>query len=385
MRLDEPEIRAALLHRDEEVRFTAVSWYSSSFSRDPSVMPAVIESARKYGPAASWRIVREAQWLVQTEGTLAELKAALEQRSSPADVREENFRFAAALVVCRAPIELIAGQFASLANLPSFPEVLRGPLEDRWRLMHATWEQAAAELVKIAERTFRYGRWNRIDCLRADAILEALARHAPQRGPAVLVLLLRRNCRRLLAWVQPFIIRLAGRMRFCSALPLLLDRLDCDNIDIRDEAELALAQIGTEEVVESIIERWPRASRRFRESACEVLERSPSERAVGFAMQRLSDAAEDGPVRLLMGHALLAQFCPGAIPLIRALLRKSEEEDYSCRLDLYYHLLAACPVMRASFPGFRARYRKAVKARWGWKSVPILADGYFEGPWAAVL
>jgi hypothetical protein len=68
--------------------------------------------------------------------------------------------------------------------------------------------------------------------------------------------------------------------------------------------------------------------------------------------------------------------------MIRALIRLTKSEGYASRLDLYYHLLAACRVMNESFPKFDSRYQKAVGASWGrGNNVPRLADEYYEGPW----
>src|SRR5207302_2567739 len=130
MRLSEQAIREALLHPDEEVRCRAICWYSESLSRDASVMPVVLESIRQYGPAASWQIMREAQWLVQTEATVEALLAEFGRANNPADVREENFRFAAGLALCRAPVELVAQRMTTITRLRSFPELLWMPLED---------------------------------------------------------------------------------------------------------------------------------------------------------------------------------------------------------------------------------------------------------------
>lgn len=154
MRLAESQIRSALLHDDEEIRCTAVSWYTEGFNRDPSVMPVVLESVSRFGPASSWRVMREAQWLAQTETTVDALIAALERADNPADFREENFRFATGLAICRAPVELIADRVAHIDRMPSFPMILWRPLEERVRFRHADWEEGIAALVRLAEKTY---------------------------------------------------------------------------------------------------------------------------------------------------------------------------------------------------------------------------------------
>jgi hypothetical protein len=393
MTIAENQIRAALLHPDEEVRCTAVCWYSEAFSRDRAVMPVVLDSVHQYGPAASWRIMREAQWLAQTPATVDALVTAVDRADDPSDVREENFRFATGLALCRAPVELVAERQASISRCPSFPEVLRKPLEDRVLVRHADWDHAVAALVRLGETTYRYRRWTRINILRADGIVEVLAGFKESRGQGVLALLERRKNHKLVAWLEPFIIRLAAQIGLTAAVPRLLQRLEHEEIRQRDDLALALvttlARLGTDAVVDSLAASWVPGHRRAHDAdrlrlfACEVLERMRSDRCIGFLMDRISDNSERPAVRIWTAHALLAQFEKDAVTAVRQVIRETRATGYARRLDLYYHLLAACPVMQESFPGFDRRYERAVAANWGsGQQVPRMADEYFDtGPW----
>jgi hypothetical protein len=393
MRIAEDQIRAALLHPDEEVRCTALCWYSEAFSRDSTVMPVVLDSIRQFGPAASWRMMREAQWLAQTPATVDGLMAALDRADDPPEVREENFRFAAGLALCRAPVELVAERLAVISRCPAFPEVLENLLEERVLLRRADWDHAVAELVRLGEKTYRYRRWTRIDILRADGIIEVLAGFKESRGQGVLALLERRKNHKLVAWLEPVLIRLAGRMGLTAAIPRLLRRLEGEGIRRSDDLALALvttlARLGTDEVVESLAAAWNPSHRRATDAdrlrlfACEVLERMRSDRCLGFLMDHISANADRPPVRISTAHALLAQFERGAVAPVRRMIRETKVAGYARRLDLYYHLLAACRVMHESFPGFERRYEKDVAANWGsGQQVPRMADEYFDsGPW----
>jgi hypothetical protein len=356
-------------------------------------MPVVLESIDRFGRAASSRVMREAQWLPQTATTIDALIAAMERANNPTDVREENFRFAAGLAICRAPVELLADRTAHIDRMPSFPLVLWKPLEERVRLKEADWEEGIAALVRLAEKTYGSRRWNRIDTLRADGIVESLARYADSRGAAVVALLERRKNHKLVEWLEPFIIRLAGLMRLTAAIPLLLDRLESDEMTRSDVVSLALvialARMEGDAVLAPLAGRWGRSNRhgerssqRFRLFACAILERMRSDEAVKLLLTRLTDRVELPAVRLFAGHALLSQFARDAITPIRRLIRETKGEPRGRRLDLYYHLLAACTVMKESFPKFEDRYQKAIAANWGrGNNVSRLTDEYYEGPW----
>src|SRR5437879_5131005 len=122
MRLGEHRIKAAMLAEDPEIRHTALCWFSEGFSADQSVMQIVLDAARNYGPAATWRLLFEAQWLAQSEETFEALLSELGRKYHPGCVGQDNYRFSTGLAVCRAPVEWIAAQIPRIARLCSFPE-----------------------------------------------------------------------------------------------------------------------------------------------------------------------------------------------------------------------------------------------------------------------
>ena len=70
MRLAEVKIKRAILHPESDIRPMAVSYFADSQSSDPEVMPLVIEAVEKYGRDSSFRLLRDAERLVQTTATL---------------------------------------------------------------------------------------------------------------------------------------------------------------------------------------------------------------------------------------------------------------------------------------------------------------------------
>src|SRR5262249_18800650 len=139
------------------------------------------------------------------------------------------------------------------------------------------------------------------DILRADGIIDVLAGFKETRGQGVLALLERRKNRKLVAWLEPCLIRLAGKMGLAAAIPCLLQRLEGDGIRRRDDLALALvttlARLGTDEVVDALAATWsPSHCRatdadRLRLFAGDVLERMRTDRCVGFLMDHISDNA----------------------------------------------------------------------------------------------
>jgi hypothetical protein len=58
MRLTVEKIKQSILHTDEEVRLTAVSYFADSFSLDPTAMPLVVQAVEKFGRDSSFSILR---------------------------------------------------------------------------------------------------------------------------------------------------------------------------------------------------------------------------------------------------------------------------------------------------------------------------------------
>src|SRR5262245_2883353 len=107
MRFPEWKIKQALLHPEEELRCVAAAYFAQSFSPDQTVMPLVIDAVETRGTRCSARLMREAQFLPQTDRTVEWLLSRLKRDYSVLDATESNFRFAAALALVRAPLHLV--------------------------------------------------------------------------------------------------------------------------------------------------------------------------------------------------------------------------------------------------------------------------------------
>ena len=191
MRLREAKIKEAILHPEEEVRLVAVGYFADSRSPDASVMPLVIQAVEKYGRNSSFLIMREAERLAQTDTTLDWLINELRQDFDRASISDDNLRFALALAIMAAPIDLLSKRRADIDALPSFPDELRGPLGERLSLATSTWEQGWEALEQFGRRTMKTREISLIEQRHADRIIESLARHAVERGEFVLELLCR--------------------------------------------------------------------------------------------------------------------------------------------------------------------------------------------------
>jgi hypothetical protein len=366
MRLPVEKIKAAILHPEEEVRLTAVRYFGDSPSGDASIMPLVIQAVEQYGHGSAFRILRDAEHLVQTASTLAWLIQELRRDYDLQLVPDDNHRFALALVVLNAPVDLLVARKAEIDALTSFPEELRGPLDERIGMATWTWEQAWQALEDFGRRTMRGRSVSLSETRHADRVLEALARH-PEQGSWVLGWLDRRAGEndRLAAWLETEVIRLAGAMRLEGAIPLLVETLGDEDVMLSDSASRALRCFGSDAVVTAIAEGWWDSDEDYRGAAADVLEKIHTDHCVEKCLEFL--AAEDDPdTALTLGHAALSHFAFEAVEPVRELVVGTDEELIPDENDLRYFLTATATIMGAEFPEYEAWYRDALANNWGW-------------------
>lgn len=66
MRLPEQMIRRAIQHPEQEVRLTALSYFTGAFDRDATIMSLAIKAVEKYGRENAFRTLRRDDLLSQT-------------------------------------------------------------------------------------------------------------------------------------------------------------------------------------------------------------------------------------------------------------------------------------------------------------------------------
>jgi hypothetical protein len=384
MRLPEAKIKQAILHPEEEVRLTAVSYFADLRSSDPEVMPLVIEAIEKYGRDTSFRILRDAERLVQTPPTLDWLMNELRRDFDITKINDDNIRFAIALVILAAPVELLARRKADIDALPSFPDELRRPLDERLRMATWTLNQGWEALKELGRAAVRKGDFTTNDVRHAGQIIESMRRHAITAGPLVMALLhghFPKEDADVLRYLEPQIIELAGEMRLQAAIPILIQHFGSEDLSVSDSAITALMKIGTNAVVQAIADEWDEGSDDFRGAAADVLETIHThmcfEKCLGF----LADE-EESETQLALGHAILSHFSFEGIEPVRQLVLGDEDELATDDFDVRYRLVAVATIMGIDFPELAAWHREALESNWGWgESKPHrLADAFRPDP-----
>ena len=380
MRLLEPKIKAAILHPEEEIRVTAVSYFSGSFSQDETIMPLVIQAVETYGRDKAFRTLRAAESLAQTHATVEWLVRELRREYDLADLDEDNYRFAIALILYHAGPEVLLQRKGFIIALPMFPDQLRGPLDERLDMLSWDWDRGWAALEALGQATMRRGGFTHNDVRHAHHIVGSLARHHVAKATCVFDLLQslhQGGAEAWLRWLEPLVVNLAGVMRLESAVPLLVERLHADNLNVNDEAITALIRINTDAVVEAIADEWEDADTGFQAAASDVLEHIHTDLCAKSCLAFF--AAEENPdTRLSLAHAVLPQFVEEGIEAVRQLVLGHDEELTPDGFDIRYRLVVACSIMGALFPEYKEWHEDAEANNWGLGDYrpPRLADSF---------
>ncbi len=367
MRTPESKIKQAILHPVDEIRETAICYFSAARCEDESVMPLVIEAVERYGRETSVRMLCEAKQLPQTQLTVDWIIQELRRNYDLNDIPQENYCFALAWSLFRAPPRVLWSRCYDILTAPAFPEQLFQPFQEHLDRLSWGWERAWAALKYWAEDTMRRGNFTHSDIGWADGIVESMTRQRKKKAKVVLGWLQGEygdEDHDMMDWLVPCFLNIAGEMRLKEAVPLLVEYLNDDDIDAADGAGRALECIGGDLVVRAIDARWHRAEADFRRSAACILDHVRGD----LCIERCLDFFEwedDNETKLLLADALLGNFAEDAVDPVAAFLEEIDDELYRDARDLRYRLVAVCEIMGRTFPLFEEWHKAALRDDWG--------------------
>lgn len=368
MRLPEDQIKQAILHPEHEVRLTALMYFAEHYTADPSIMPLVIQAVEKYGGDSAFSLLRSADDLPQTPPTVEWLINQLRRDYDLQDVREDNHRFAVALVLYEADPELLVNRHDEIMALPAFPVELRGPLDERLRLHFADWPTLWMEFERLGWDSMRAQTFTQEDVRKASRLRKAMQRHREQASQQVMRLLRRQykgGTRSVMEWMEPQIVELAGDLRLEQAIPNLMALLYEGQESVIDEIGPALGKIGTDSVIETVKETWWKHDDwEARSTFTEALEHIHSDESVRTLMEFLR-FEEDFDIAYSLGYALMGHFASEAIDPVRELVQGKDEELEGDQWDLRWRLIATATIMGIDFPEYRQWHQDALATDYG--------------------
>ena len=371
MRYPEDKIREAILHPDPAVRDRAVSYFAKSSRPDPTIMPLVIRAVETYGRTDAYRVIGLSRDLPQSEESVTWVIDEL--NAEPSD-QYESYAYNLSMVLAGADPVLLRPRETAVLEARHFLPDLRAPVAERLRML--AWDAATCwrELEAFCEQSNENQYVNEVDIGHAHRIVEALARHGEECEEKVHAILRQKVAdvpRHATHWMVPSVVRLAGRVRLGSAIPLLVAKLVEDGGDLlNEECAAALTHIGTPEVLHAVAGAFPTAPHHFRLYASGPLEQIHSDLAVETCLRLLRQETHTD-LQGRLAEALLCQFAPEGIEEARRLL-VGRELDFIGK-GLRNYLLETCTLTGERFPEYHewSATEQAEKAA-HWKRVKEL-------------
>jgi hypothetical protein len=358
MRLPEEKIKEAVLHPERQVRQLAVEYFSDCFSRDPSVMPLAIRAIEQFGRQEAFRSPHVLADLAQTEATVDWAVRELHHAREKDEDVGGYFR-ALTDLLCRADPHRLVPREQEIVQAPGFSKESVPAFRERLELLSWDADRCWAELEEISKRGMQDESGENIDFRRVDHLIEALARQGHSQTDRVLTLLRHKvedYERDPMAWMEIFLVQLAGEMRLEAAVPLIVAKMHTLGDYLSEESETALAKIGTDAAAAAVADRWQEAEWDYRLYASGALGRIHSDTSVRKCLELLP-GEKDADVRTNLALALLSNYALDGVEVVRQLVLTRR---YNASLaDVQGDLVAACAVMGVTFPEYAVWKRMA--------------------------
>lgn len=327
------QVKPFLCHEEKIVREHAAEYFAKSFSRDPELMPLVLESCARYGEEESSLLLAYARHFVQSD---ISIRAVLGRLPRVADV---NVMFHYNAIISHADVGLLKPVMSRIRNTRNILAETVAKIERRLLLVPYTteqlWEELFAYCAEIAPR-----RFDEVDFAHGLHLVEALAR----KGDLPVGELKRclqdeeKYCR----YDELYLVILAGEAGLAETIPELLGKLRIDADLLCQYAGESLVKIGTKEVIAQLKGCFPEESWHFRNFAASIFGdiKIP---ASEDALLEIFPGEEDPGIKTFLAMDFCSLISEKGVPLVKRLL---EENCYDRAIvDLREPLYASCRIL----------------------------------------
>lgn len=347
MRLQEEQVKQAILNRDRDVREAAVYYFARSFGQDSGIMPLAIQAIEQYGKDDAFEIYSFLDDLVQTDETVLWLIGQIRNNRLPDDTAYGSYERVVRSALTHAEAAVLERHLAEILCLEDFSDDAKKTISERIYLQSESPEELWRLLDEFCKRSDALEEVPD-DLDLANNLIEALGRHQEFAAPEVLAVL---NGTPKYNWLELCAVQLAGYLRLQEAIAAIVALLKNADDWVYEEGHEALVKIGGDQVVEQLVKAYGPGNGDLRLSVASVLENIHNDSSVEGSLKLLE--TEEDP--FLQGHllqAVLMNFSTDAIePARQFLLQTPLHPDV---LEVRRDLLTACKLLGETFPEFDA-------------------------------
>jgi len=380
MRLNDDQVKQAILHPDRDVRGAAVYYLARSFCQDPGIMPLAIQAIEQHGKDNAFEIYSFLDDLVQTDETVLWLIGQVTRHGPPDEGEYGSYVRGIRTALVHADTAVLERHQAEILNLGDLDDDAKKTIAERMYLHSAAPEELWRQLNEFCERSDALDKVPddldlANDLILANNLIEALGRHEGFSGPEVLAIL---NEPPSDSWLELCAVQLAGELRLPEAILAIIALLKDADDWMYEEGHEALVKIGGDKVVEELGKAYPAGNYDLRLSVASILENVHTDLSVATS-RRFFEAEVDQFLRCHLLQSMLMNFATDGIePARQFILHTPLDPDV---LEVRTDLLTACRILGETFPEFDAWTEDAKndkEFRKNWyrenRSVPNLDD-----------
>ncbi len=363
MRLSEEKIKESLVDPEQLARSEALRYFTDSYSRDPEVMPLVIQALEQFGKEDAFPLqILDISQLKQTESTIDWAIKELNAVKGPVE-GFDRYCHSLSEVLCEADADLLKPREEDIINAKGFSQESIPNLKD-WPEV-ASWDadRCWQELELLSEKAASDPDLEELDFSHVDRVVKHLALVGEKFTDRILDLFGREiedYEDNPLGWMELFLASLVGEMRLESAMPLLVEKLNEEQDDLWEELTTTLIKIGTPECAQRLAHDWHNQGRDFRMFASGALEKIHTDATVQVCLELLP-SEQDREIKTFLANSLLTNFAFEGIEPVREIVAT---KNYDSQLmDLQANLIGAALVMGVTFPKWEQWKRESERRR----------------------
>jgi hypothetical protein len=233
------QVKPFLFPEDRFVREAVVEYFTDSWSRDPDIVPAVLQLCERYGDEDNALNLSRCDQLVVTAAAADQLLARLDGSPSSSAVPHIN------RLLCKAPVDWMRQHEQALRGSRRVEADVLRTLERRSEWAGWSGERLWQELQDFSRRSQDKQYTSDIDLDYARDLVEALGPHTVPDTPTVCDLL--RSPEVSESWLETFLVDLAGARGLREAVPALVEKFHMDTDYLLERCMYALCRIGDPE------------------------------------------------------------------------------------------------------------------------------------------
>ncbi len=331
-------IKPFLVHEDRYIRRAATDYFADSWSRDPDLIPLILDACERYGDQQNPRLLSSLDRLLLTGNALDRVLDHLARAEDDDAIYQLN------RVIAHAPGDLLAARHSEILAHPKLLREIVPRIKLRRDLAGWTGQELWDELQAYARRSEDKKDTGGIDHGYVGALVDALARHDVPDDETICRLL--RSLEPEEGWLEIFLIDLAGTRRIPEAVPALIGKFHIDTDYLLERSKVALARIGDPEAVRLIRAAYPAAPGHFKHYTSGIfgeIKHEESEQAI----LALLEVESDPTFRTILCVGLSDLFSERGIEVVRGEIASGYDTWYS---SLEEHLLPVAEVLGVELP-----------------------------------